>query len=83
MQAIREMAMSGRNFWAEKQGDGWIVREEGLPDETTTHASPDEAWAAANERAASCGGEAFLQDDNGALIDRQWHGALPRDTSPV
>lgn len=74
--------MSGRNFWAVKQGEGWIVREEGLPDETTSHASQEDAWAAANARAESCGGEAFLQDDSG-IIDRKWHGKLPRDIKPV
>lgn len=75
--------MSGRNFWAVKQASGWIVREEGLPDETTHHADREEAWQAANERAASCQGEAFLQDENGELIDRQWHGQQPRDFKPV
>lgn len=75
--------MSGRNFWAVKDGDGWIVREEGLPEETTRHSSREDAWAAANARAASCEGEAFLQDANGHVIDRQWHGQLPRDNRPV
>lgn len=75
--------MSGRNFWAAKDGDGWVVREEGLPEETTRHASREEAWAIANERAAACEGEAFLQDEGGHVVDRQWHGRLPRDNNPV
>lgn len=75
--------MSGRNFWAVKQNGGWIVREEGLPDQTTHHRSRDEAWAAANARAAACQGEAFIEDEQGELIDRQWHGKLPRDDRPV
>ncbi len=75
--------MSGRNFWAVKQDAGWIVREEGLPDETSHHPSEHEAWAAANARAESRGGEAFLQDENGAILDRKWHGKLPRDYTPV
>lgn len=75
--------MSGRNFWAVPDGGGWIVREEGLPDETTRHATREEAWSVANQRAESCQGEAFLQDDDGAVLDRRWHGRLPRDNSPV
>ena len=75
--------MVGRNFWAEPKDGRWIVREEGLPDQTTHHANRDEAWAAANARAASCHGEAFLADDAGDIEDRQWHGQQPRDISPV
>ena len=75
--------MVGRNFWAEKNEGGWIVREEGLPDQTTKHASQDEAWKVANERAASCHGEAFLTDEDGEIADRQWHGLQPRDMKPV
>lgn len=75
--------MVGRNFWAEKKDGGWIVREEGLPDQTTSHDSREAAWAVANERAASCHGEAFLADENGEIEDRQWHGLQPRDIKPV
>lgn len=75
--------MSGRNFWAAPDGDKWIVREEGLPDQTSSHASRDEAWTAANARAEACGGEAFLQDESGEVLDRRWHGRQPRDFNPV
>ncbi len=71
--------MVGRNFWAVKQGDGWIVKEEGLPDQTTSHGSRDEAWAAARARAAELKGDAFLADENGEICDRKWFGDLPRD----
>jgi hypothetical protein len=75
--------MVGRNFWAVADADGWLVYEEGLPDQTTRHADRDEAWAVANQRAAELKGEAFLQDADGGLIDRAWHGDLPRDIKPV
>lgn len=71
--------MVGRNFWAVKEGESWIVREEGLPDRTTVHASQEEAWEAANARAAELKGEAFLADENGEIRERKWHGELPRD----
>ena len=71
--------MVGRNFWAVKDGEGWVVKEEGLPDQTTSHASQEEAWAAANARAAELKGEAFLADENGEVCDRKWYGELPRD----
>lgn len=75
--------MVGRNFWAVKDGSGWAVREEGLPDKTTHHATRDEAWAIANERAAGCEGEAFLQDEQGLLVESRWHGKQPRDMKPM
>jgi hypothetical protein len=75
--------MVGRNFWAVKRADGWEVREEGLPDQTTSHATEDEAWAAARERAAALHGEAFLQDDNGEICARENFRELPKDFSPV
>lgn len=75
--------MVGRNFWAVKQEDGWIVREEGLPDQTTRHGSEEEAWATAKERAAELHGEAFLQDENGEICGRENFRELPRDFSPV
>ena len=70
--------MVGRNFWAVKLEDGWIVREEGLPDMTSSHATAEEAWQAARDRAAECKGEAFLQDADGAIAERQYYGG-PRD----
>lgn len=75
--------MVGRNFWAVRQDDGWIVREEGLPDKTTTHASEEEAWDAAKARAAELHGEAFLQDENGEICARENFREMPRDFSPV
>ena len=75
--------MSGRNFWAQPDGDRWMVREEGLPDATTHHPDRDTAWAIANERAAECHGEAFLVDADGQVEDRRWHGRQPRDINPV
>ena len=75
--------MVGRNFWAVSDGGQWVVYEEGLPDRTTAHAGRDEAWAVANQRAAECKGEAFLQDADGNVADRRWHGDLPRDIKLV
>jgi hypothetical protein len=75
--------MVGRNFWAVKHPEGWVVREEGLPDSTTSHASAEEAWAAARERAAALHGEAFLQDENGESAIARTFRELPKDFSPV
>lgn len=71
--------MVGRNFWAVQEGESWIVKEEGLPDQTTRHASRDEAWAAANARAEELQGEAFLADEAGEVCERKYYGRLPRD----
>lgn len=71
--------MAGRNFWAEKDGEGWRVREEGLTDATTRHATREDAWEAAKARAQALKGGAFLADENGELRERAWFGDLPRD----
>ncbi len=75
--------MVGRNFWAVKQEGGWIVREEGLPDQTTHHGSEDEAWATAKDRAAELHGEAFLQNEEGEICARENFRELPRDFNPL
>ncbi len=75
--------MVGRNFWAVADADGWVVYEEGLPDQSTRHAGREEAWAVANERAAALKGEAFLQEADGSLVDRNWYGEFPREIKPV
>ena len=75
--------MVGRNFWAVQQDGDWLVREEGLPDRTTRHASEDEAWKVAKERAAALHGEAFLQNQDGEICARQSFRRMPPDFSPV
>ena len=70
--------MVGRNFWAVPAGDGWEVRQEGLPDATSRHASRDEAWEAANARAKQCHGEAYLGDGAGGCAERASHRVMPR-----
>ena len=71
--------MVGRNFWAVKTHGEWVVREEGLPDEITNHPSQEDAWTAAKERAEELKGEAFLADEEGTILEREWFGELPRD----
>lgn len=70
--------MVGRNFWVSPRGEGWEVRQEGLPDQTTRHATREEAWEQANLRAADCHGEVFLQDGEGGAADHECHRELPR-----
>ena len=72
--------MVGRNFWVAEQGDGWEVRQEGLPRETSRHATRDEAWQEANRRAAECHGEVFLDDGQSGVADHACHRNLPRKT---
>jgi Uncharacterized protein conserved in bacteria (DUF2188) len=70
--------MVGRNFWVVEEGGGWEVRQEGLPDKTTRHATREEAWAAANAGARDCHGEAFFADGEGGYTDYACHRELPR-----
>ena len=69
--------MVGRNFWVVEEGGGWEVRQEGLPAGTSRHASREEAWQVANERAQDCHGEAFLSDGAGGYEDHACHRELP------
>lgn len=70
--------MVGRNFWVIEEGEGWEVRQEGLPDKTSRHSSREEAWEAANARARDCHGEVFESDGAGGYSDYACHRALPR-----
>ena len=70
--------MVGRIFWVGEEDGSWEVRQVGLPDKTTRHASRDEAWEVANARAAGCHGEVFLDDGQGGHSDYAGHRALPR-----
>ena len=70
--------MVGRNFWAVPAGEGWEVRQEGLPDKTTRHKSQEEAWEAANERARDCHGEAYLGDGAGGVAEQKCYRTMPR-----
>jgi hypothetical protein len=70
--------MVGRNFWVVEQGDGWEVRQEGLPHKTTSHPTLDDAWEQANLRAADCHGEVFFDDGQGGVADHISHRDLPR-----
>ncbi len=70
--------MVGRIFWVVAEGKAWEVRQEGLPAETTSHPSQEEAWTAANERARACHGEVFLSDGEGGHSDYACHRELPR-----
>jgi hypothetical protein len=70
--------MVGRNFWVAAKDEGWEVRQEGLPHETTRHSSREEAWEEANLRAADCHGEVFLDDGQGGAADHASHRELPR-----
>jgi hypothetical protein len=70
--------MVGRNFWVVEQGGGWEVRQEGLPDKTSAHASLGEAWEAAKAGAKDCHGEAFLSDGAGGHSDYACFRELPR-----
>ena len=70
--------MVGRNFWAVPADEGWEVRQEGLPDKTTRHASREEAWETANLRARECHGEAYLGDGAGGCVEQSCYRSLPR-----
>jgi hypothetical protein len=70
--------MVGRNFWVVGEGESWEVRQEGLPDKTTRHASIAEAWEAAKAGARDCHGEAFLADGEGGHSDYACFRQLPR-----
>ena len=74
--------MVGRNFWVVPEQDGWEVRQEGLPDKTSRHASRGQAWEVANSRARDCHGEAFLSDGAGGHSDYACHRDLPRKIKP-
>ena len=66
-----------KNFWATKHDDGWAVKREGNQKATSVHDTQAEAWNEAKERARETGGEAFLQNRQGQIRERNTYGNDP------
>jgi hypothetical protein len=65
------------NFWTTKRSDGWAVMREGNEKATSRHATQESAWAETKARARETGGEAFLQNRQARIRERNTYGHDP------
>lgn len=71
---------SRTNFWTTKHPDGWAVRREGSTKATSIHPTQTSAWQETRQRARDAGGEAYLQDREGHIRERNTYGRDPTIT---
>jgi len=72
--------MTTKNYWATPHQDGWQVKGEGNKRATSIHATQAEAWKAAKGRAQEGRGEAYLQNRQGQIRERNTYGHDPERT---
>lgn len=65
------------NYWAAKRAEGWAVVREGNERATSVHPTQEEAWNEARNRAREANGEAYLQNNQGQIRERNSYGKDP------
>jgi hypothetical protein len=66
-----------KDYWTGPHPDGWQVKGAGNSKATSVHSTQARAWAEAQERARTTGGEAYLQGRNGQIRERNTYGYDP------
>ncbi len=69
-----------KDYWATPHKDGWQVKREGSSRATSVHRTQSEAWMETKSRARDAGGEAYLQNREGQIRERNTYGHDPRKT---
>ncbi|HRJ12897.1 MAG TPA: DUF2188 domain-containing protein [Alphaproteobacteria bacterium] len=67
-----------KNYWTTTSGDKWSVKREGSDRATSVHNTQAQAWQETQQRARTTGGEAFLQNQQGQIRERNTYGHDPR-----
>lgn len=67
-----------KDYWTVPHKDGWAVKREGNDKATSVHKTQEQAWAETKERAREQKGEAYLQDKQGKIRERNTYGSDPR-----
>lgn len=62
------------NYWTTKHSNGWAVKREGNEKATSVHKTQAEAWEETKQRAREAGGEAYLQNQQGQIRERNTYG---------
>lgn len=63
-----------KNFWTTHHEDGWAVKQEGRKAPVSIHQKQSNAWDETRDRAKQSGGEAFLQNREGQIRERNTYG---------
>ena len=69
-----------KDYWAGPKGGCWQVKGAGNDRATSRHETQAEAWAEARERAKDAGGEAYLQNRQGQIRERNTYGYDPENS---
>lgn len=69
--------MSSKDYWTTKHENGWAVKREGAQRATSIHTNQADAWTEAKGRAKQNGGEAYLQNRQGQIRERNTYGYDP------
>ena len=70
--------MSEKDYWTSPHPDGWQVKRSGASRATSVHKTQESAWKEAKSRARSSEGEAYLQNKEGQIRERNTYGKDPR-----
>lgn len=72
---------NNKNYWTTPSTDGsWRVVREGAERATSVHETQTAAWKETQERARETKGEAYLQNREGQIRERNTYGPDPRKT---
>ncbi|MBD2842938.1 DUF2188 domain-containing protein [Erythrobacter rubeus] len=71
---------NGKDYWTAPHKDGWQVKREGASRATSVHKTQAEAWAETKSRARDAQSEAYLQNQEGRIRERNTYGNDPRKT---
>lgn len=69
-----------RDYWATPHKDGWQVKREGTSRATSIHRTQSDAWKETKSRAKVTGGEAYLQNREGQIRERNTYGYDPKSS---
>jgi hypothetical protein len=68
------------DYWTTPHPEGWQVKREGAGRATSVHRTQAEAWIETKSRARDAGGEAYLQNSQGRIRERNTYGHDPKKT---
>lgn len=72
---------NSKNYWTTPSSDGsWKVKREGAERALSVHDTQAGAWAETQSRARETKGEAYLQNREGQIRERNTYGHDPRKT---
>ncbi|XVJ51447.1 MAG: DUF2188 domain-containing protein [Vampirovibrio sp.] len=69
-----------KSYWTTPHPEGWAVKGEGNERATSVHSTQAKAWAETQQRARQNESEAYLQNRQGQIRERNTYGHDPEKT---